>query len=100
MGFHIFLRQVVLAIAVALAGAAPQDPEQRPLPILRDEGVALAGAAPRDLEKEPLEILRDERVVPVNGIYSFQVETENGIVQSEEGVVGSKGQTNVQGSYR
>ncbi|XP_071551790.1 cuticle protein AMP4-like [Panulirus ornatus] len=61
--------------------------------------VALAAAAPQELEKRPLEILRDERVVPVNGVYSFQVETENGIVHTEEGAVGSKGQTNVQGSY-
>ncbi|XP_066941712.1 cuticle protein AMP4-like [Macrobrachium rosenbergii] len=65
--------------------------------------LALASGRPQDLEDpepvEVIEILRDERVQPEEGAYSFQVETENGIVQKEEGVAGTQGQTNVEGSF-
>lgn len=67
--------QFFLAAALVLAAAAPQEPR-------------------------PIEILLDERVAPEGGAYSFKIETENGIVQSEEGAPGLEGQTNVQGAYR
>ncbi|XP_068216167.1 cuticle protein AMP4-like [Palaemon carinicauda] len=65
--------------------------------------LAVASGRPQDLEEPEaakiIEILLDERVQPEEGIYSFQVETENGIVLKEEGIAGAKGQTNVQGSF-
>ncbi|XP_047478850.1 cuticle protein AMP1A-like [Penaeus chinensis] len=68
------MKFIILAAALALAAAAPQEPR-------------------------PIEILLDERVTPEDGAYSFKIETENGIVQSEEGAPGLEGQTNVQGVY-
>ncbi|XP_042887672.1 cuticle protein AMP4-like [Penaeus japonicus] len=55
--------------------------------------LVLAAAAPQ--EPRPIQILLDERVQPEGGAYSFKYETENGIVQSEEGVPGLEGPTNV-----
>ncbi|XP_042887676.1 cuticle protein AMP1A-like [Penaeus japonicus] len=68
------MKFIILAAALVLAAAAPQEPR-------------------------PIEILLDERVQPESGGYSFKYETENGIVQSEEGAPGLEGQTNVQGVY-
>lgn len=67
--------QLFLAAALVLAAAAPQEPR-------------------------PIAILLNERVAPEGGAYSFKIETENGIVQSEEGAPGLEGQTNVQGVFR
>ncbi|RXG74074.1 Cuticle protein AMP1A, partial [Armadillidium vulgare] len=44
--------------------------------------LALAAARP---DEEIIEILRDDRVHPEDGKYSFDFETENGIVRSESG---------------
>ncbi|XP_063598680.1 cuticle protein AM1159-like [Penaeus indicus] len=68
------MKTIILAAALVLAAAAPQEPR-------------------------PIEILLDERVPPEGGAYSFKIETENGIVQSEEGAPGLEGQTNVQGAF-
>merc|ERR1739838_242883 len=59
--------------------------------------VAITSALPQ--QNPPVAILRDERLQPIDGAYSFQVETENGITQSEQGSAGSAGQTNTQGSF-
>ncbi|XP_069996964.1 cuticle protein AM1159-like [Penaeus vannamei] len=68
------MKTIILAAALVLAAAAPQEPR-------------------------PIEIILDERVAPEGGAYSFKIETENGIVQSEEGAPGLEGQTNVQGVF-
>ncbi|XP_069996607.1 cuticle protein AMP4-like [Penaeus vannamei] len=68
------MRVLFLAAALVLAAAAPQEPR-------------------------PIAILLNERVAPEGGAYSFKIETENGIVQSEEGAPGLEGQTNVQGVF-
>lgn len=73
--FMSYQLQLFLAAALVLAAAAPQEPR-------------------------PIEIILDERVAPEGGAYSFKIETENGIVQSEEGAPGLEGQTNVQGVFR
>jgi len=51
-------------------------------------------------EPKPILILVDERESPEGGVYSFTMETENGIQQSEVGTPGVAGQTNVKGMYR
>ncbi|XP_076055207.1 cuticle protein AM1159-like [Oratosquilla oratoria] len=56
--------------------------------------VALAVA-----DKLPVAVLHDERVAPEAGVYSTNVQLDNGISLSESGSAGSAGQTNVQGSY-
>merc|ERR1712198_288013 len=73
------MKTVIFAAALVLVTAAPQEP--------------------RPVQPQPLQILQDDRVQPENGAYAFKIETENGISQSEEGVAGVEGQTNVQGSY-
>lgn len=54
----------------------------------------------KEEEPKPILILVDERQPPEDGAYSFTMETENGIMQSEVGTPGSAGQTNVKGKYR
>ncbi|XP_042229223.1 cuticle protein AMP5-like [Homarus americanus] len=84
---------------VVLAAPAPQDVEQQQQEeVVQEEVQEVVVLVEEEKLRQP-EILLDERVQPHNGIYSFQVETENGIIHTEEGVVGSKGQTNVQGAY-
>ncbi|XP_068215674.1 cuticle protein AM/CP1114-like [Palaemon carinicauda] len=56
--------------------------------------------APQQPTPRPIAIIRDDRFQPQDGAYSFDLETENGIIQSEAGSPGSQGQTNVQGSFR
>ncbi|XP_069996965.1 cuticle protein AM/CP1114-like [Penaeus vannamei] len=65
--------------------------------IILAAALVLAAAAPQ--EERPIQILEDDRVQPRDGAYSFTIKTENGIVQSEEGVPGLDGQTNVQGAF-
>merc|ERR1712002_360785 len=69
--------------------------------------LAIAAAAPAKLEGddsvEQIAILRDERYHPEDGAYSFDFETENGIVRSEQGSaieVDSAEVTAQQGSVR
>jgi len=62
-------------------------------------GVACAFPQGQVLEEEPIQILVDDRVQPEGGNYAFNIQTENGIVHSEQGVPGAEGQSNVQGSY-
>ncbi|XP_042887674.1 cuticle protein AM/CP1114-like [Penaeus japonicus] len=65
--------------------------------IILAAALVLAAAAPQD--ERPIQILEDDRVQPKDGAYSFRIKTENGIVQSEEGAPGLDGQTNVQGIF-
>lgn len=105
--------QLVLALAVVLAGAAPQELVQQQEQQQQQEEqqqfeqqqqqqqqAVVEEVVLESVDERPIQILLDERVQPENGVYSFQVETENGIVHSEQGVAGSRGQTNVQGLYR
>lgn len=69
--------------------------------------VAVAVAAPQQFVSEfvlppnrPIEILRDERQNTGDGNFSYDFETENGIVVNVVGTVGSQGQSNMQGGYR
>ncbi|KAK4304184.1 hypothetical protein Pmani_023818 [Petrolisthes manimaculis] len=77
---------IIVAAAITLIAAAPTDPMV--------EEVAL------EEEPKPIVILVDERQHPEGGAYSFTMETENGIMQSEVGTPGSAGQSNVKGKYR
>ncbi|XP_066941710.1 cuticle protein AMP4-like [Macrobrachium rosenbergii] len=61
---------------------------------------SLVSGAPQQNTPRPIAIIKDERFQPQDGSYSFDLETENGIIQSEAGSPGSEGQTNVQGSFR
>lgn len=44
--------------------------------------------------------MNDERVDNGDGNFNYQFETENGIATNVNGVPGSVGQSNIQGSYR
>jgi len=44
-------------------------------------------------------LLRDDRVANEDGTFSYAVQADNGINTAVEGVVGSAGQINQQGSY-
>ncbi|CAL4068365.1 unnamed protein product [Meganyctiphanes norvegica] len=48
---------------------------------------------------QPALILTDERISGDDGAYSFQFETENGILQTETGSQGVSGGATVQGTY-
>nr|XP_027208970.1 cuticle protein AMP1A-like [Penaeus vannamei] len=59
---------------------------------------AVAVATPQ-FEDRVVALLRDDRVANEDGTFSYAVEADNGINTAVEGVVGSAGQINQQGSY-
>ncbi|XP_063598675.1 cuticle protein AM1199-like [Penaeus indicus] len=77
---HIF--QVVLSCLVAAVAAAPQF------------------TRPNLLDRPFVAILRDDRQDLGDGAFSYVFEAANGIGESRVGYPGSKGQANMQGSYR
>merc|ERR1719184_378100 len=106
------MRALVLVLALAgLACAFPQVPQEPiqipvddpiqipdPVPILTEEPVQNPDPI-TILVEDPIQILVDDRVQPEGGAYAFNIQTENGISQSEQGLPGVEGQSNVQGSY-
>ncbi|XP_076055342.1 cuticle protein AMP4-like [Oratosquilla oratoria] len=50
-------------------------------------------------DERPVEVIVDERVAPEAGVYSTNIQLDNGISISENGGPGSLGQTNVEGTY-
>lgn len=60
--------------------------------------LALAAAAPRP--DQDAVVTLDERTDNGDGTFSLRLETSNGIAEERTGVVGSEGQSNMQGSYR
>merc|ERR1712212_247678 len=78
------MKTVMLALLVAVAVA--------------DKAPSLTYDGPRAASTLPVRqvaILRDDRVNPENGVYSFDVETEDGIRRSESGSVGGGQQGSV-----
>ncbi|XP_042241691.1 cuticle protein AM1199-like isoform X2 [Homarus americanus] len=80
------MKLVVLACLAAVAVAAPQfgrqfAPETRP-------------------DYRHIAIIRDNRQDNGDGNFNYDFETENGIIMNAVGTPGSKGQSNIQGSYR
>ncbi|XP_047478451.1 cuticle protein AM1159-like [Penaeus chinensis] len=73
---------VVLSCLMAAVAAAPQF------------------TRPNLLDRPFVAILRDERQDLGDGAFSYVFEAANGIRESRVGYPGSKGQTNMQGSYR
>ncbi|MCL4144541.1 UNVERIFIED_CONTAM: hypothetical protein GTU68_047899, partial [Idotea baltica] len=73
--------QVVFASLLAIAVARPDYPRPAPAPA---PAPAYAPPAPAPAPAY-VKILRDDRVNPEAGSYSFDVETEDGIVRSESG---------------
>ncbi|XP_042241689.1 cuticle protein AM1199-like [Homarus americanus] len=69
---------------------------------------AVAVAAPQQFVNDfdqpeirrPIAILRDERTDNGDGNFNYLFEAENGIFMNAVGTPGSKGQSNIQGSYR
>ncbi|XP_050720641.1 cuticle protein AM1159-like [Eriocheir sinensis] len=59
--------------------------------------LALAAAAPRP--DQDAVVTLDERTDNGDGTFSLRLETSNGIAEERTGVVGSEGQSNMQGSY-
>lgn len=62
--------------------------------------VAVAAAAPQLREERPVAILLDERQQGTDGSFSYTYEAENGIAMDVSGTPGSEGQSNMRGSYR
>merc|ERR1712168_182450 len=60
---------------------------------------AVAVAAPQLLEEREVVVLRDDRLANEDGTFSYALEADNGINTVVEGVTGSEGQINMQGSY-
>merc|ERR1712168_639153 len=58
-----------------------------------------AVAAPQLLEEREVVVLRDDRLANEDGTFSYALEADNGINTGVEGVAGSEGQINMQGSY-
>ncbi|ROT81491.1 hypothetical protein C7M84_025334 [Penaeus vannamei] len=58
-----------------------------------------AVAVAAKLEDRVVTLLRDDRVANEDGTFSYAVQADNGINTAVEGVVGSAGQINQQGSY-
>ncbi|ROT81490.1 arthrodial cuticle protein AMP8.1 [Penaeus vannamei] len=58
-----------------------------------------AVAVAAKLEDRVVTLLRDDRVANEDGTFSYAVQADNGINTAVEGVVGSAGQINHQGSY-
>merc|ERR1711862_221186 len=61
--------------------------------------VALASCRPQNLDEEPIAILRQENSGVVGAVFQHEFEAENGIVQAKAGAEGPAGQSNLQGSY-
>ncbi|XP_045621210.1 cuticle protein AM1199 [Procambarus clarkii] len=80
------MKSVVLACLAALAAAAPQQ-----------FGKQLSQRDRQDYK--PIAILKDNRVDYGDGNFNYDFETENGIAVNAVGTPGSKGQSNIQGSY-
>ncbi|XP_069996973.1 cuticle protein AM1199 isoform X1 [Penaeus vannamei] len=79
---HVCVLKVVLSCLMAAVAAAPQF------------------TRPNLPDRPFVPILRDERQDLGDGAFSYVFEAANGIRESRVGNPGSKGQTNVQGSYR
>ncbi|XP_053631853.1 cuticle protein AM1199-like [Cherax quadricarinatus] len=76
------MQSVVLACLAAVAAAAPQ-----------------FGSQLDRKDYRPIAIIKDNRQDYGDGNFNYDFETENGIVVSAVGTPGSKGQSNIQGSY-
>ncbi|XP_071552023.1 cuticle protein AMP4-like [Panulirus ornatus] len=72
------MKLVVLACLAAVAVAAPQLQDVRPI----------------------VQVLRDERQDDGNGYFNYALEADNGIYMAAAGTPGSEGQTNIEGTYR
>ncbi|XP_045621358.2 cuticle protein AM1199 [Procambarus clarkii] len=80
------MKLVIVACLVVAAVAAPQFGHQ----FLRHDRP----------DYRHIAVLRDNRQDNGDGNFSYDFETENGIAVSAVGRPGSKGQSNIQGSYR
>merc|ERR1712212_135206 len=60
---------------------------------------AVAVPAPQFQEERDVLVLRDDRVDNGDGTFSYAIEADNGINTAVNGVVGSQGQSNMEGSY-
>ncbi|XP_071551990.1 cuticle protein AM1199-like [Panulirus ornatus] len=85
------MKLVILACLASLAVAAPQQFGRQ---FVRQNTVT------RPVDYRPIAILSDNRQDYGDGNFVYDFETENGIIVNAGGAPGSRGQSNVQGSYR
>merc|ERR1711955_25213 len=61
--------------------------------------LALGSCRPQNFDEEPIAILRQDNSGVVGAVFQHEFEAENGIIQAKAGAEGSAGQSNLQGSY-
>merc|ERR1712142_1277419 len=88
---HITMHYAILISLLGAVIAAPQR-QRSDEKIVQSQQVGIA-------KPPPLLILKDERTNGQDGAYSFQFETENGIVHTETGNPGASGGATAQGTY-
>lgn len=98
---------MVLVAAVAVVVARPQHrlPRQsysrgRQLTQPGQQNVQPLSFPSSDPNYRPIAIITDNKLDYGDGNFNYDFETENGIVVNAVGTPGSRGQSNIQGSYR
>ncbi|KAG0725274.1 Cuticle protein AM1199 [Chionoecetes opilio] len=91
---------VIIACLAAAAFASPQFSRFFPGRFRTSLPAPVPTPAPRYDNYRPIAILKDERENYGDGNFRYSFETENGIQMSAVGTPGSRGQSNIQGSYR
>ncbi|XP_050720519.1 cuticle protein AM1199-like isoform X2 [Eriocheir sinensis] len=88
-----------LVLLLCLAAAASAAPQFGFFQNTRFPTRPRTAITPRPLTYRPIAILRDERENYGDGNFRYDFETENGIRMNAVGTPGSRGQSNIQGSY-